>query len=188
MIRGRQTIGRSRHGLPTMIIVVALVLIGACGSGDSDPATAAAIDGAELFSDPQGSYTIEVDPDWQANHGSLAAEIEVWFVAEPSDEFAPNLNILTQLAPQMNLEEYLELSIDNGPIFFSDFELIEGGTVDGASGQPLATVEYTGDGLRFLAVFAVSDGEAVVATLSAPIERFGSLRDEVLPHLLTLER
>jgi hypothetical protein len=40
--------------------------------------------------------------------------------------------------------------------------------------------------LEFLAVFAVRDGTAVVATLTAPADSFDSLANDVEPYLLTL--
>ncbi len=88
----------------------------------------------------------------------------------------------------MTTESYLQLSIDNAPAFFDDFELIDEDIIAGANGQPLAAIEYTGGGLQYLGVFAVGDDQAVVATLTAPPTRFDAIRDEVMPYLLTLDR
>jgi hypothetical protein len=60
------------------------------------------------FSDPQGSYEIAVDRDWDPAHGTIVAEVEFWFVAEPDDAFAPNVNVLTQAVPGMDLQGYLD--------------------------------------------------------------------------------
>jgi hypothetical protein len=61
----------------------------ACGSGGDDdggggsggqaattPTTGLAVLG-ETFEDPEGSYEIEVDPDWEAHHGEIAEGVEV---------------------------------------------------------------------------------------------------------------
>ena len=44
----------------------------------------------------------------------MVAEVEVWFVAEPDAGFVPNVNVLTQAIPAMELEEYLDLSVAQG--------------------------------------------------------------------------
>lgn len=139
------------------------------------------------FEDPQGTYSLEIHPDWQANHGTIAAETELWYVASPDDKFGPNLNVLTQVAPGMNTESYLELSVENAPAFLDDFELVSEEIVEGSNGRTLGSMEYTGDDLQFLGVFAVGGDKAVVATLTAPPDRFEAIRDEVMPYLLTLE-
>jgi hypothetical protein len=175
-----------------LMSVLAILTLAACSSDEPSQAQPlesgdeSALPDGEAFSDPQGTYEITVASAWEENHGGFVAEIEVWFVAEPVDGFAPNVNILTQTAPGMDTSKYLELSIDGAPAFISDFDLLEQSLVEGANGQTLATMEYTGDGLQYLGVFTVSSGQAVVATLTAPPDRFEALREEILPYLLTL--
>ena len=142
--------------------------------------------------DPEGEYRITVDPAWDAEHGTLAQGIEVWFTGPVVDNFRPNVNILTQSVGSMSLEQYTELSIENGPNFIADFALVESHTETGVNGTALAVLEYTGSAandlpLRFLAVWTVADGTAIVATVTAPTDRFEEERDAALPYLRTLE-
>ncbi|MGF1666415.1 MAG: hypothetical protein ACFCVC_09115 [Acidimicrobiia bacterium] len=61
------------------------------------------IAGAVLFADPEGDYTMWVNPDWPEFHGSLVSGVEVWGI--PTDDpgevggepFAPNINVLTSM-------------------------------------------------------------------------------------------
>jgi hypothetical protein len=170
------------------------VVLAACdGSGDSERDTAGASSTTpavgEVFEDPQGSYEIEVDPDWDAQHGTFAAEIEAWIVGDPQDGFAPNVNVLTQLAPGLDLSTYLDRSSEQGPSLIPDFELLNVDVVDGI-GSDLGLLEYEGTQngrpLHFLATVAVGDGTAVVATFTAPPDVFDESRGDIEPYLLTL--
>jgi hypothetical protein len=93
----------------------------------------------------------------------------------------------------MTLDEYTQASIDNAPAFIQDFELGESRTVTGPGGSELAVLEYSGRAggaespLRFLAVWGLNDGNAIVATFTSLEEHFEAQRDDVLPYLLTLE-
>ena len=178
-------------------VALALLLAPACTTVSTDTATEApeptntsaransAIDG-ETFVDPQGTYSLQIAPDWQANHGTVIAEIEAWLVSTPENGFTPNVNVLTQAIPEMTLEDYLELSIEGAPTFINEFELIDEGIIDSSNGHRLATMHYASGDMQFLGVFAVSDGQAIVATLTAPSHRFDPIRDEAMPYLQTL--
>jgi hypothetical protein len=183
----RVLLGRvAAYGALTVVLV-------ACGGSDDregDTAgTSSTTHAGEVFEDPQGSYEIEVDPDWDAQHGTFAAEIEAWIVGESREGFAPNVNVLTQLAPGLDMSAYLDRSIEQGPSALPDFELLNSEVVDGTESE-LGLLEYTGTQngrpLHFLATVAVRDGTAVVATFTAPPGIFDETRGEVEPYLLTL--
>jgi hypothetical protein len=172
---------------------LALGLVACSGSDDgedeaarSDPNTQVA---GQVFEDPQGSYEIEVDPDWEAHHGEIAEDVEVWVVGPSEDGFAPNVNTLTQAAPGVDLSEYLDISVEQGPSFVPDFELLDSDVVEGSESE-LGLLEYTGTQddrpLHFLATVDVQDGTAVVATFTAPPGVFDESRGEIEPYLLTL--
>ncbi|MGH1491132.1 MAG: hypothetical protein ACRBK7_17355 [Acidimicrobiales bacterium] len=116
----------------------------------------------------------------------MSDEIEIWSVAPASDNFVANVNVLTQDAPGLDALSYLELSIETAPLFLDDLELIDQSIVQGASGQTLATMEFTGDELHYLGFYAVGSDKAVVATLTAPPDQFGAIQAEVSPYLATL--
>jgi hypothetical protein len=132
-----------------------------------------------------------VDRHWTEHSGSIVAEVEAWLVAAPSNGFAANVNVLTQSAPGIDLETYLGLSTKQGPLLIQGFRLVRSEVVTGTTGAPLGVIEYTGQtggrDLSFLAVIALRQGHAVVATLTAPTALFADLRTRVEPFLLTLQ-
>ena len=140
----------------------------------------------------RGGYRITVPDSWEARHGAIAEGIEVWLAGEVEDGFGPNVNVLTQATGGMTLDEYTETSIANAPTFVKDFEVLDSRRETGPNGTELAVLEYSGEAgtdrpLRFLAVWTVNDGQAVVATFTTTPERYEEQRDDVLPYLLTLE-
>lgn len=146
----------------------------------------------ETFLDPEGDYRMTVSSNWEANHGTVAAGIELWFTGPPDGPFRPNINVLTQAVGAMDLETYTRMSLDNAPAFVSEFELVGTKTQTGATGTELAVSEYRGKVgasslFHFLAVWTVSDGQAIVVTLTAPPETYASQRKAWLPYLLTIE-
>jgi hypothetical protein len=146
----------------------------------------------ESYADPEGAYRITVPDSWEARHGAIAEGIEVWLAGEVEDEFGPNVNVLTQASGNMTLDEYTETSIANAPTFVKDFEVLDSRRETGPNGTELAVLEYSGEAgsdrpLRFLAVWTVNDGRAVVATFTTTPERYDEQRGDVLPYLLTLE-
>ena len=146
----------------------------------------------QSFVDPEGDYRITVPDDWEARHGVVAQGIETWLVAEVADAFGPNVNVLTQPVGDMTLDEYTEISIATAPNLVKDFEVLDSRTEVGPNGTELAVLEYSGEAgtdrpLRFLAVWTVHDGKAIVATFTTTPEAYEGQRDAVLPYLLTLE-
>ena len=168
-----------------------VVLVACSGSDDSegDPARTSSNTqtAGQVFEDPQGSYEIEVDPDWVAYHGTDAAEVEVWFVGESREGFAPNVNILT--APGLDLSQFIDDVIEQTSSLMDDFELLDREVVDGIEAE-LGLLEFTasdsGRSVQILSTVAVRDGTAVMATFTAPPNVFDDLRREVEPYLLTL--
>ncbi|MEZ5225736.1 MAG: hypothetical protein R2710_03420 [Acidimicrobiales bacterium] len=189
-----------RSCLRTAAAVLVAVWLSGCSSstedgevvGTSSSTTAATttvpLPVDELFVDPDGTYQLRVPSTWQANHGLVVAEVELWLVEEPTAGGAPNVNILTQQAPGLTLSEYRDASVGNAPAAGADFEVLSSELIDGANGQPLALMEYRAGEQQYLGVFGMTDaGQAIVATLTAPADRYDELKAAVLPALLTLE-
>lgn len=154
------------------------------------PASAeASTDGGE-FTDPDGDDTITVGSEWTATPaGAVGDGTEAWAVASPGNEFTSNVNVLSQPAPGLDLASYLEASVENT----GTFEVIDQATVTGENGNELGLLEFAGPvagsdlELHFLAVVDVTDGTAVLATLSTLEENFEALRSSVEPFMLTLQ-
>jgi hypothetical protein len=182
------------------VLVSALALAGCGGTAwqasagsvapSANPAARGAGPSGVRFEDPQGTYTMTVDRHWIEHSGGIVAEIEAWQVAAPSNGFAPNVNVLTQSAPGVDLATYIELSIKNGRRLVQGFRLVRSEEITGTTGAPLGVLGYTaqtgGRDLTFLAVVALRQGRAVVATLTAPTVSFADVRPRVEPFLLTL--
>ncbi len=139
------------------------------------------------FVDPQGTYTITIGSDWAEQSSTVGEEIEVWSLARSSDRFVANVNVLTQQAPGMDLQQYVDYSAHN----MGEMTLIDHQLIDGTNGNPLGLFEYSGlisgQSLHFLAVFDVLNGRAVVATFTTDEVSFAGLRSTVEPFLRTLQ-
>ena len=48
------------------------------------------------FRDPDDTYEMVIDPDWERDDARAAAGTEFWLVAKEFDGFFPNVNLLTQ--------------------------------------------------------------------------------------------
>src|SRR5437762_3190359 len=54
-----------------MSLLIAAVLL-SCGRGSASIGT--------TYNDPEGAYTIQVDPAWEIQVGAVAQGVEVWFL------------------------------------------------------------------------------------------------------------
>jgi hypothetical protein len=190
----------ARRAIAGPALVIALA---ACGGSSTKTtiattAPAAAASGptttalpGTTFTDPDGTYTVRVDPDWSEQPNALPQnDIEVWQTAPSVDGFASNVNVLTQPAKGVSLAEYLDASVKQ----LKDMTVVDSSTVDVGGGRTLGTVEYSGlltgatKALHFLAVVDVGDGKAVLATFTATEDAFTSLRPTIERYLLTLRR
>jgi hypothetical protein len=141
------------------------------------------------FTDPQGTYTIDLAPNWTKLSGAPAKEIEAWQVALHSGGFTPNVTVLTQDSQGMNLGEYMDFSNQHLGGTHLDYST----TVTGIHGNQLGVIEYDGivpgasTSLHFLAVVDVRNGQAIVATLTSSESRFATLRTSVEPYLRSLQ-
>ncbi len=177
--RLRTRVIRSLGGAVSGVLVVA-----ACsGSGTSAPP-----EDAIAFTDPQGYYSIEIDPSWERRTDVPSEAVEVWTVAPSSDGFQPNVNILRDAPGGRDLAGYMEFSEAN----LGSLELVGKAVVKGESGNELGVFEYTGlvpsadRRLHFLAIVSVTDEHAIVATLSTLASNFREIRKDVEPLLRTL--
>ena len=176
---------------PLIILGLGIAVLGGACSDDSSSDQVDSPVGNEPFSDPQGSYTMAIDPDWVAEHGFFTSDTEAWVVGEIEDESAPNVTVITQLIdPSLSLEDHLEANIAGADLFVDDFNLVNSEIVEGTSGRQLALMDYEGEAserhFHFLSIFAVAGNEAVVVTLTTTPETFDEIRASVEPYLLTL--
>jgi hypothetical protein len=153
--------------------------LSACG-GASSPSI------GTTYDDPEGAYTIQVDPAWESHVGGFAEGVEVWLIGPPENGFRPNVNLLTQSVPGISLADYTAASIKSAPAQISDFTLITTSKV-----QPdLELMDYTGSAqgrpIHFLAIFGVHGDRAVIATLTAPTDSLAYWRATAEPYLRTL--
>jgi hypothetical protein len=156
------------------------------GGGPSTGGVPGAID----TTDPQGTYTMQISPDWVDASGALVKEIESWYVSPADGTFRNNVNVLTQDTQGMDLQEYMDYSASH----LGGLELLSSRVVTGAFGQELGILDYSGIlpgapvPLHALATVAVAGGEAAVATLTTTLDTFAGERAANERYLLTLEK
>lgn len=181
-----------------LAVVVAIVVAVVANAGSDDDAaptttvagswspvrTAPATPTGELFTGTDGSYSLTIEPAWTELTGSAA---QAWAVADPVDGFVPNVNVVTQPAPDLTLAQYVDASVAS----LSGFDVVDSGIVETSNGQ-VGLIEYAGTPrgapgeLHFLAVLALGDDAAAVATFTAPTSTFQAHRAEIEPYLFTL--
>jgi hypothetical protein len=161
--------------------LLAALVLSSCGGSQPTIGTG--------YSDPQGAYTMRVDPAWELHAGGLVEGVESWFIGPVENGFRPNVNVLSQAAQGMSLTDYINTSISQGPKFMPDFRLVSQSQFD-ASGVTLGELDYIGTfqgyQLHFLAVVGMRGDRAIVATLTAPLPSFDTWRASVEPYLRTL--
>ena len=128
---------------------------------------------------------LTIDPTWTELAGQ---SVQTWQVAEPVDGFVPNVNVVTQPAPELTLDQLVDASARS----LIGFDLIDTAIVGTARGD-VGVIEYAGTPqgapteLRFLAVVALGDDHAAVATFTAPAASFESRGVGIEPYLTTLQ-
>jgi hypothetical protein len=204
---------RPRRGRTVFVVSLVAVLILAAigtslallsGSSGTDDEDAIKQSGSQLqeFSDPQGSYTIDIDPRWKATANVSRPEVESWYTNTGTVKFRDNVNIVTQEIGEMDLDQYMQLVQDQARNTVPDYSLREFRIVtvsdDSETGATskvppqLGVFAYDGksggDDFGFLFVASVEHGRAVLATLTAGQDRFDRVRAQVEPYLMTLRQ
>lgn len=188
---------RRRAAVHAAMAVVALLAVAGCITGAGVRAVSSdrnfggtAPDGAQSFADPQGTYTMMVDPAWATLPGAFVKEVEAWSIGIVDEGFTANVNVLTQETTVDDLEAYTDLSLKS----MGSFVLVTNDVFTDTDGHRLGEIEFTGvvpmsgvdRPLHFLTYFDFKDGQAVVVTLSASEATFAQAREQVEPYLRTL--
>jgi hypothetical protein len=133
---------------------------------------------------------MQISPDWVDAGGTFVKEVEAWYISAADGVFRNNVNVLTQDTQGMDLQEYVDFSAAH----LGGLELVSATIVPGAFGGEIGLMDYQGTipgapvPLHALATVAVSDGVAVVATLTTTLETFAAERVSSERYLLTLQR
>ena len=166
--------------------------------GSETPAATGQLSSATRFRDPQGAYSLEVDPQWHVPTSTAGANVETWYTQTGTADFRDNVTIVAQPVGEVDLDQYLQLVIDQAPKSVDNFKLREFRVVtiptDAKATVPksLGVVAYEGrkddQAYGFFFVASVEDGKAVVATLTTDQDRFDEVRAKVAPYLMTLRQ
>jgi hypothetical protein len=173
------------------------------------PVTGAEFDGVR-FEDPQGTYRIDVAPEWRIEPSAGAGTTEVWRVGRGTGPAVDRVEIATEDVGETDLDQYLQLVFERAPSTVVEFKLREFRVVGNGNSPPIQlgvvayegrltsrttpstetnptteTTDTTGTTGIFLVV-GVEDGVAVVARYTTTREDFADARAEVEPYLLTL--
>ncbi len=146
---------------------------------------------ARLYEAPDGSFTLGVPKRWKRPASSLDLANAVWYTDTGSAEFDANVNILTEsVPPDLTIEKYLELSVENGPSQIEGFAAVDMREVVLANGDRGGRAEYIGEfagrQFHFLALISIEADLAVIATYTNVEANYQRVVSEVEPYLLTL--
>ena len=145
--------------------------------------------GAETYTDEDGEYSMAVNPAWTQSEFS---GLPVWYTGAGTSDFGDNVNILTENYDG-DLGDYLDLSVENAPTQIENFELVSSDIETGAFGQEIGVMVFNGVAgavdmpLTFYATVVVGNGNAVVATFTAPQSQFDTDVQDVISYMATLQ-
>ena len=147
--------------------------------------------GAESYTAPSGSFTLAVPGSWRLPNLDVERAEAVWFTDGGGAEFDPNVNVLIErLAAAVSIDEYLEISVANGPRLVEGFEPLDVRKVRLTNGELGGRLEYTGEfrgkTFRFLAIVSIDEAVAAVATYTNLAGPYFDDVGQVEPYLLTL--
>jgi hypothetical protein len=198
-----------------LVSVVAVLVLGALGvsllllaggsDDDDDPGNAVVptVPTGDVisFRDPQGAYTMDIDPEWEQSVTPNQPDVETWFTPTGTDAFRDNVTVLAQTGVNVSLDDYMQLVIDQAPQSVEDFQLrefrvltpdLDDASDDDDPQRELGVIAYDGtqgtQSFGFLLVASVENGNAVLATFTTEKDRFDAARAEVEPYLLTLRQ
>ena len=146
---------------------------------------------AVSFAAPSGAFTVAIPGTWRLPKKKVEVAEAVWFTQRGADDFDPNVNVLVeQLAGSMTIDEYLELSVANGPTLVNGFQLLDARQVRLTNGELGGRFEYSGEfrekAFRFLAIISIDDTVAAVATYTDIASAYEKSASAIEPYLLTL--
>jgi hypothetical protein len=205
--------GRS-HRRRTVVIVslIAIVILGVIGtslvmlSGSSANNVTTGVPSntgngdITQFRDPQGTYTLQIDPHWRATHNAASPDVESWFTGTGTVDFQDNVNILSQRVAEVDLDQYMQLVIDEAQksvdkYALKEFRVVTTNPLTGTTSKTptqLGVIAYTGNrggkSFGFFFVASIEHGDAVLATLTTAQDRFDKVRAKVEPYLMTLRQ
>lgn len=143
----------------------------------------------EEFVDPEGVYTMNVDPEWVSSPGGLQG-MEIWMVGQSTGDRS-NLSLLTAMDGGGDLSTYMDGLLRGVGVSTDNVNEVGREVVEGAGGQELGLLEITGSQagqpLHFLMAIIMESRTVVAATLTSTPETFHDVRAAVEPYLLTLE-
>ena len=191
---------KSKKPLVIALVVVG-VLVAAVGAGvvllgGGDDETATYLDhagevprGARTFTDPDGEYTIAVNPHWQT---STEDTTEFWFT-DPTKKTGENFNVSTERFDG-DAHAYLRHQLDLLPQQVKNLDIKSSDLVAAQDGTPIVVVELTGsfgdseERLGGFSAAVVKDSTVALATFVVPIDTYDARKSAIAPYLLTLQR
>lgn len=121
---------------------------------------------AQAVDIPKTPFAMDPPKDWQTyNSGAMGTLII--FIDIPRDNFAANINILTEKVGDLGMEEYQKISNDNLEKLITNFMLIKREKI-AIQGVPFGMFEYTGSqnklDLHIYQVFTIYQGSVYLFT------------------------
>lgn len=148
-------------------------------------------DGAQRYEPVDGAFALSIPGTWRAPESELELAEAVWFTDTGASGFDANVNVLVEQLPRaLSIDEYLELSVQNGPRLVDNFVAIDARPVLLATGETGGRLEYKGEFegrlFRFLAIVSLGETQAVIATYTNIEAEYDNAAGLVEPYLLTV--
>ena len=102
--------------------------------------------GAQGYLAPSGSFTLAVPGSWRLPSLDVERAEAVWFTQGQGADFDANVNVLIEsLSSAVSIDEYLQLSVANGPQLVAGFDPVDVRKVRLTNGDLGGRLEYMGE-------------------------------------------
>jgi hypothetical protein len=130
----------------SLLIVAGAVLFGACKNGNTPKTSKELLDEAQkTMNSGSGKYAINAPEGWRRTDTALNG-IKVTFLFAPTetDGFKANINVVTETAGKLSLQEYADRNYETMSKYMGNFTAISKGDKD-INGMPAKWLKYSSD-------------------------------------------
>lgn len=141
---------------------------------------ATSISGAEVFTDPDGHYQIEINPDWHTGGDDEQSDFALWYASVDDSGY---LAVSTETRYGSSLEDLLYDASDLGP---DDIEIARYVTT-GSNGQEIGIFEFISGDQHFLMSIIRQTRYYTMAVVFSDTDEFELMRPQYEAYLMTLD-
>lgn len=153
---------------------------GSTTDGQTPERRATSISGAEVFTDPDGHYQIEVNPDWYVERDDELSDYVLWYASSGGTGY---LVVSTEIRYGSSLEDLLFDATRLGP---DDIE-IDRYVTTGSNGQEIGIIEFISGDQHFLGSIIRETRYYTIALFISDTDEFELARPQYEAYLMTLD-